>query len=136
MNKAELENAIRNDILSAISELLTKKFETDVLPTSASELAIPVLDAEGNEKFAVVKVSIPRGTRSGGSYEPYDGYAAAEEYKMELNDRAAKKAAREEKKAAAEAEKERKRAMRTKKVKESELKAQLHEIAEHIATEE
>ena len=69
MNKAELENAIRNDILSAISELLTKKFDTDVLPTSASELAIPVLDAEGN---AVTSTST---IVNGKAYVYFDGLA-------------------------------------------------------------
>jgi hypothetical protein len=113
MSKAALETAIRNDILASITELLSEKFETDVLPVSASELAVPVLDAEGNEKFALVKVSIPRGSRNGaGGYDAYDGYAAAEDYKMDLEERAAKKAASAEKKAAAEREKERKREAR------------------------
>ena len=90
-SKAELETAIRNDILSKITEMLSEKLDTDVLPVSASELAIPVLDEEGNEKFAVVKVSIPRGTRNGSGYDPYDGYAAAEDYKAEQEEKAAKK---------------------------------------------
>ena len=92
-SKAELETAIRNDILSKITEMLSEELDTDVLPVSASELAIPVLDEEGNEKFAVVKVSIPRGTRNGSGYDPYDGYAAAEDYKAEQEEKAAKKAA-------------------------------------------
>lgn len=100
MSKAELETAIRNDILKAITELLTKKYDTDVMPVSASELTIPVLDAENNEKFALIKVSIPRGTRTGsGSYTPYDGYKAHEEYALELEDKQAKKIASAEKKA-------------------------------------
>lgn len=110
MSKAALETAIRNDILQAITELLQEKYETDVMPVSASELTIPVVDAEGNEKFALIKVSIPRGTRNGaGGYDAYDGYAAAEDYRLELEDKAAKKAASEAKKAAVEKEKERKR---------------------------
>lgn len=92
-SKAELETAIRNNILSKISEMLSKELDTDVMPVSASELAIPVLDEEGNEKFAVVKVSIPRGTRNGSGYDPYDGYAAAEDYRAEQEEKAAKKAA-------------------------------------------
>lgn len=108
-SKAELETAIRNDLLSAITEMLTAKLETDVLPVSASELAIPVLDAEGNEKFALVKVSIPRGTRNGSGYDPYDGYAAAEEYKGDLEEKAAKKAASAAKKEQAAKLREQKR---------------------------
>lgn len=92
-SKAELETAIRNDILNTLTELLKEKYHPDVMPVSASELMIPVLDEEKNEKFAVVKVSIPRGTRNGSGYDPYDGYAAAEEYKAEQEEKAAKKAA-------------------------------------------
>ena len=92
-SKAELETAIRNDILSKISEMLSEKLDTDVLPVSSSELAIPVLDEEGNEKYAVIKVSIPRGARNGSGYDPYDGYAAAEVYKIEQEKKAAKKVA-------------------------------------------
>ena len=46
------------------------------------------------------KVSIPRGTRNGNGYDPYDGYAAAEDYKIDLAEKAEKKAAAEAKKAA------------------------------------
>lgn len=90
-SKAALETLIRNDVLASISDMLQKKFDTDILVVSASELAVPVLDAEGNEKFAVVKVSIPRGTRNGeGGYTEYDGYAAAEMYQEDLAGREAK----------------------------------------------
>ena len=130
MSMASLESAIRNDILSAITELLENKFETDVMPVSASELTIPVVDEEGNEKFALIKVSIPRGTRNGdGGYTPYDGYAAAEDYKLDLADKADKKRAREEKKAREEKEKERKRRAKqtVKDLNEKGLNAMIHE---------
>jgi hypothetical protein len=111
MTKAQLETAIRNDFLNAISTFISEDRETDVLPVSASELAIPCLDAEGNEKWVLVKVSIPRGTRNGeGGYDPYDGYTAAEDYQMEQADRAEKKAKAEEKKQAKIAADEKKRA--------------------------
>ena len=106
-SKASLETAIRNDLLNAITEMLSKKLDTDVMPVSASELAIPVVDAEGNEKFALVKVSIPRGTRNGeGGYIPYDGYDAAEAYKEEKESKAQERAV---KKAMKEAEKGKKK---------------------------
>ena len=97
-SKAELETTIRNDILSRIAATLTEQLGTDVLPVSASELAIPVLDAEQNEKWALVKVSIPRGTRNGSGYDPYDGYAAADEYKAEQDEKRAKREASKAKK--------------------------------------
>lgn len=110
MSKANLETQIRNDILNDIISILTKKYDTDIMPVSASELAIPVLDAEGNEKFALVKVSIPRGTRNGdGGYLPYDGYKAHEEYAGELEEKEAKRLASEQKKLDKEAERQRKR---------------------------
>ena len=113
MSKAELETAIRNDLLAAITEVLSKKLDTDVMPVSASELAIPVLDAEGNEKFALVKVSIPRGTRNGnGGYDAYDGYRVADDYKAELEEKKAKKIASAQRKADAEALRQQKREAR------------------------
>ena len=111
MSKAALETAIRNDILSAITSFLSEHYDTDVMDVSASELTIPVVDAEGNEKFALIKVSIPRGTRNGdGGYTPYDGYAAHEEWELDKADKADKAAKRKEKADRAEKEKERKRA--------------------------
>jgi hypothetical protein len=121
MTKAQLETALRNTYLDLIRTMVSEQVETDALAVSASELAIPCLDAEGNEKFVLIKVSIPRGTRNGeGGYDPYDGYAAAEDYAQDLQEKADKKAeaeakkqakiardqkAREEKKALAEANK-------------------------------
>lgn len=121
MTKAQLETALRNTYLSFIANAIAQEMETDALPVSASELAIPCLDEEGNEKFVLIKVSIPRGTRNGqGGYDPYDGYAVAEDYALDCEEKAQKKAdaeakkqakiakdqkAREEKRALAEANK-------------------------------
>ena len=109
-SKASLETAIRNDILTALTNFLSEYYNADVMDVSASELTMPVVDAEGNEKFALIKVSIPRGTRITGGYEAYDGYAAHEEWELEKADKADKAAARKEKAERAEKEKERKRA--------------------------
>ena len=80
-SKAQLENELRNRFLSFVSDTISQEMETDVLPVSASELAIPCLDSEGNEKFVLIKISIPRGTRDGeGGYIPYDGYGEAKAY--------------------------------------------------------
>lgn len=107
MNKSQLETLLRVEYLNSIQELLSKQYETDVLPVSPNELAIPCVDAEGNEKWIVVKVSTPRGTRNGeGGYIPYDGYALAEAYKMECDDKAQEKA---EKQAMKENDKESKK---------------------------
>ena len=130
MSKASLETEIRNRILDAITKTLTEMYDTDVMPVSASELTIPVLDSEGNEKFALIKVSIPRGTRNGdGGYDAYDGYAAAEEWKDVLADRTDKEKARQEKREQAEKERERKRAAKAvvKELNEKGLDKMVHE---------
>ena len=101
MTNTALNTALRNDVLRAIMEAVSVKFDVDVLSVSSSAITFPVVDAEGNEKFAKVTVSIPRGARDGnGGYETYDGYAAAEDYKLEVEEKAAKRAASEAKKAA------------------------------------
>lgn len=101
MTKAQLETALRNTYLDLIRNMVSEKVETDALTVSASELAIPCLDAEGNEKFVLIKVSIPRGTRNGeGGYDPYDGYAVAEDYAIDCEEKAQKKADAEAKKQA------------------------------------
>ena len=111
MTKAQLETALRNKFLSFISAEISLEMETDVLVVSASELAVPCLDDEGNEKFVLIKVSIPRGTRDGnGGYIPYEGYQKAEEYQWKLEDDAKKKEASEAKKQAKIAKDEQKRA--------------------------
>ena len=130
MSKASLETEIRNRILDAITKTLTEMYDTDVMPVSASELTIPVLDSEGNEKFALIKVSIPRGTRNGdGGYDAYDGYAAAEDWKGVIADRADKERARQEKREQAEKERERKRAAKAvvKELNEKGLDGMIHE---------
>ena len=111
MTKAQLETALRNKFLAFVSDTISQEMETDVLPVSASELAIPCLDAEGNEKFVLIKVSIPRGTRNGeGGYTPYDGYAVAEDYAIDCEEKAQKKADAEAKKQAKIARDEKARA--------------------------
>ena len=111
MTKAQLETAIRNRFLDLIREMISEKVETDALTVSASELAVPCLDQAGNEAWALIKVSIPRGTRNGeGGYIPYDGYTVAEDYAIDLKEKAEKKASAEAKKQAKIARDEKARA--------------------------
>ena len=106
-SKAELETKLRNLYLEMIKTMISEKVDTDALEVSASELTVPCLDEEGNEKFILIKVSVPRGTRNGeGSYTPYDGYAAAEDYKCAKESKAQERAV---KKAMKEAEKGKKK---------------------------
>lgn len=133
MSKASLETAIRNDFIDNISKFIDNWRGADVLRVSASEITVPVVDEEGNEKFVLIKISVPRGTRNGdGTHTPYDGYAAAEDYKLDLADKADKKRAREEKREHAEKEKERKRNARkvVKELNEKGLDKMIHEEGE------
>ena len=110
MGKEANRNEMKNALLSDVQSILSERLNSDVLRVGSSEIAIPAVDKEGNEFFYLVKISIPRGTRNGeGGYTEYDAYTAADEYKFDLEEKAAKKAASEAKKAAAEKAKEAKR---------------------------
>ena len=136
-SKAELETALRNEILEVCRAALSEHFDLDpvkqIRNVSAGEITLPLCDAEGNEKWPVLKVSTPRGKRNGeGGYIPYDGEAAAEDYRLEMEDKAAKKAASAAKAAAKEKEKERKREAKkvVKDLNTKGLDGMIHEEAE------
>ena len=102
-SKASLENALRSEVMEVIIKALSEHFDVEPITVGSGEISLPVTDAEGNEKYPKIKVSIPRGTRNGeGGYIPYDGYEAAEAYKEEKESKAQERAV---KKAMKEAEK-------------------------------
>ena len=134
MKPSECRNLLRKDALDAVAKALADHYDLDleqqVCVVSASELAFPVTDAEGNDAFVLIKVSVPRGTRDGnGGYIDYDGYAAADEYKADCDAKAAEKAAKAEDKRREEQERERKRAARktVKKLNTEGLDNMIHE---------
>lgn len=101
MTTTALNNNLRNSILRDFMAFVAEKYEADTLSYSTSSFTFPVVDEEGNEKFAKVSISIPRGTRNGeGGYDAFDGYAAAEDFRLDQEEKAAKKAASEAKKEA------------------------------------
>ena len=92
-SKASLENALRNEIVQVIADALESHFDANIIVVGSGEISIPVTDAEGNEKYPKIKVSIPRGTRNGeGGYIPYDGYEAAQAYADEKESKAQERA--------------------------------------------
>lgn len=110
MGKQSLDNAIRVDIMNKLTALISEELNMDVIPVEPSALAVPVVDAEGNEKFVKLVVSVPHGKRDGnGGYIPYDGYKEGELYKEDLALDAKKELEREAEKKAKEVERERKR---------------------------
>lgn len=85
-----LDNELRAVYIEKVAELFKADGE-EVLRTGSSEVAFPVVDSEGNEKFVVVSVKVPKGERKDG-YVPYDGYSVAEEYEINQREKAEKKA--------------------------------------------
>lgn len=112
MTKTELESALREQYLTTLTNMLSQ--DSEVLVVSSNELALPCVDAEGNERYVVIKVSIPRGTRNGTGYDPYDAYAVAEAYAEEVKEKQEKKAVAEKKKQEKIARDEAKRAEKAK----------------------
>ena len=125
MGKQMSDDAIRNEIMGIIQKTLAEKYDTDVMFVSSSDMIIPVLDADSNEKWAKINISIPRGTRNGhGGYTPYDGYAVAEAYKIDKENSEHEKALKKENNAREEKLKEQRRAIRAAKRMAKEMKAE------------
>ena len=123
ITKSQLANMKREEVLSLLTEFLSATEE--VMRESGNAIVFPSVDAEGNEIFVKIAVSIPRGDRSG---EAYDGYAAAEDYKIHQEEVAANKAQREKEKAEAAAKrKERAEAAKAKKEAEAAKRAKIAE---------
>ena len=87
-----LNDEVRMQYMQRINECLSA--EDEVLVVGSNELAIPVVDSEGNEKWIVLTVKVPTGSRDG---DAYDGYAMAEDYRMRQEAKVAKATERERK---------------------------------------
>ena len=100
MSMAKTQKSLNDELralyLERVHDCLS--LEDEVLVVGANELAIPVVDTEGNEKWIVLTVKVPTGTRDG---DAYDGYAMSEDYQLKLANKAAK-AAEKGRKAAAD----------------------------------
>ena len=121
LTKSQLTTKKREDVLAMLTEYLADLGE-DVMREGGNSITFPSTDDEGNELFVKIAVSIPRGDRSG---EAYDGYAAAADYKIHLEEVAANKAQREKENAAKAAKaKERREAAQAKKEAEAAKRAE------------
>lgn len=87
---------LRNEWVETIKEFLTNRGE-DVLQVSSNEIAIPVVDSEGEDNYVVFTIKVPVGDRDG---NVYDAYERAQEYQMKQQEKAAKAAKAAEQKAA------------------------------------
>ena len=95
VSNKSLDNKVREKYIEMFSAFLAEKEE--ILRTASNEIAFPIVDSEGNEKFLVVKFTIPSGSRDG---EAYDGYAVAEDFSKKQAEKVAKAAEAAEKKKA------------------------------------
>lgn len=92
--------ALAEEIKARYFEGLAATFvsqDLEVLKVGSAEMAIPVLDKNGNEEWLVVTLKVPTGSRDG---DAYDGYALAQEYSAKQIEKAEKAKAAAEKKAA------------------------------------
>ena len=81
-----LNEEIKVRFLESIGEHLAMCGE-EVLRVGSNELALPVVDDEGNEKWLVLTFKVPTGSRDG---DAYDGYSMAEDYQMKQAEKKAK----------------------------------------------
>ena len=88
-------DALRADYVSKLIAMMTEAGE-EVLRTKSNEIAIPVVDADGEDNWVVFSVKVPSGSRDG---DPYDGYGEAQAYEMNCKQKAEKAAIDAEKKA-------------------------------------
>ena len=77
---------LRAKYVQILNKLLTEAGE-ETLTTGSNEIAIPVVDSEGEDQYIVFTVKVPTGSRDG---EAYDGYAEAENYKHNQEEKAKK----------------------------------------------
>ena len=100
-----LNDEIKVRFLEGVAEHLSNVGE-EVLRVGSNEIALPVLDENGNEKWLVLTFKVPTGSRDG---DAYDGYSMAEDYKMKLEEKAEKQAAKDAKAAKDKAKREAKK---------------------------
>ena len=114
----KMDKKIQEMARTQAMEIIKKAFNEagyEVLQVGSGSFAVPFV-IEGEEGYYKIPVQIPKGSRDG---EAFDGYAEAENYKMESEEKAKKKADSAAKKAA---KIERDKAAREAKKKQKEEK--------------
>lgn len=85
-SERKLNDTLRTHYVERVKALL-ESVDEEVLVVGSNELAVPCKDAEDNEKFIVLTLKVPTGSRDG---EAYDGYSAATDYAFHLQEKAKK----------------------------------------------
>ena len=107
LTRKQLDEEIKVRFLEGVSEHLEGVGE-EVLRVGSNELALPVVDSAGEERWLVLTFKVPTGSRLDG--EPYDGYSVAEDYQMKLAEKAQKQAEKDAKAAKDKAKREKAKA--------------------------
>ena len=89
----QTNDKLRQDYFAKVVEYF-KSIGEDVLRVGTATLAIPCVDADGEDNYVEIVVKVPKGSKD----EAYDGYALAEEYEMKAKEKAEKTAEAERKK--------------------------------------
>ena len=105
LTRKQLDEEIKLRFLEGVSEHLENCGE-EVLRVKSNEIALPVVDSEGEERWIVLTFKVPTGERGG---DAYDGYSVAEDYQMNLAKKAAKAAEKDAKAAKDKAKREAKK---------------------------
>ena len=92
LTRKQLDEEIKLRFLEGVKEHLENCGE-EVLMVKSNEIALPVVDSEGEERWLVLTFKVPTGERKTG--EAYDGYSMAEDYQMKLAEKAEKAKAKE-----------------------------------------
>ena len=87
--------ALRAQYIELLTKLLTDSGE-EVLRVKSNEIALPVVDSDGDDSYVVITLKVPTGSRDG---DPYDGYGEAESYALSCKQKAEKAKLDAEKKA-------------------------------------
>ena len=91
LTRKQLDEEIKLRFLEGVKEQLENCGEV-VLMVKSNEIALPVVDSEGEERWLVLTFKVPTGERGG---DAYDGYSMAEDYQMKLVEKAEKAKAKE-----------------------------------------
>jgi len=113
MNKKEAVDNLRNKTLERVTNFFSADGE-DTQQTKTGTIMFPAIDELGAECFVTITVQIPKGSRDG---DPYDGYAEAENYRLETKQKQEEKLTKE---AAKQKKIERDKKLREEKKKKEE----------------
>ena len=107
-----LRDELREQWVARVREWLAANGEDEGLMAS-NKIALPALDAEGNDQWIVMTITVPTG-QHGDDGEAFEGYSEREAYEMKVAQKAEKAKEAAAKKAAKAAKDAETRALRAK----------------------